>query len=149
MNDSSAPGGAAGPESGDLSREEMESALFAQLVIQQANLAMMLMGRAPRPDGSESVRDLEAARLFIDQLELLEVKTRGNLNAHEAALLKQSLMTLRLAFVEAVETRPESTAPAPAPASAAPPPGSPDKTASETGADAAEEESRKRFSKKY
>ena len=57
----------------------MMSALFAQLVIQQSNMAMLLMGKVPHPQTGETVRDVEAARLFIDQLEMLEAKTKGNL----------------------------------------------------------------------
>lgn len=128
------------------SREELQSALFAQLVIQQANMALMLLGKVPHPETGKAVKDLEAARLFIDQLEMLETKTKGNLSKEEAGLLKQSLMNLRLAFVEAVETpepqgEPKRTEPAPStpPGQAAEPAASPSE----------EEEHRKKFSKKY
>ncbi len=127
-----------------VSREEMASALFAQLVMQQANMAMMLLGKVAHPESGKVVKDLEAASLFIDQLEMLENKTRGNLTKDEAALLKQSLMSLRLAYVEVAESpeqKPESATPEAAgtqPASAAPSP-----------AAEAEEEHRKKFSKKY
>src|ERR1700743_30999 len=88
---------------GNISREEMMSALFAQLVIQQSNMAMLLMGKVPHPQTGETVRDIEAARLFIDQLEMLEAKTKGNLSKEEEQVLKQSLMSLRMAFVDGVE----------------------------------------------
>ena len=128
---------------GSISREEMMSALFAQLVVQQSNMALLLMGKVPHPQTGETVRDVEAARLFIDQLEMLEAKTKGNLTKEEDQLLKQSLMSLRMAFVQAVESpEPEAktTEAATAPAekkieSAAPP--------------ASEEESKKKFTKKY
>ena len=84
----------------------MRSALFAQMVMQQSSMAMMLLGKTAHPETGKIVRDLEAARLFIDQLEMLEFKTKGNLNQEEAALLKQSLMSLRMAFVEAVDSPP-------------------------------------------
>src|SRR5215467_9839329 len=86
------------------SREEMFSALFAQLVMQQANMAMMLLGKMAHPETGKVMKDIDAARLFIDQLEMLEVKTKGNLSKEESSLLKQSLMSLRLGFVEAVES---------------------------------------------
>jgi hypothetical protein len=134
------------------SPEEMRSALFAQMVMQQSSMAMMLMGKTAHPQTGEIVRDLEAARLFIDQLEMLEYKTKGNLTPEETALLQQSLMSLRMAFVEVVNSpsaqaestpnlssaRPEP-APAPAPAPAEPAP----------AAGPTEEESRKKFTKKY
>src|SRR5437867_2677959 len=91
------------PEAGS---EEMRSALFAHLVIQQANMAMMLLGKVAHPETGKTIRDLEAAKLFIDQLEMLEAKTKGNLSKEEAAMLKQNLMGLRMAFVEAVESSP-------------------------------------------
>lgn len=152
MNDSSREPGAG---SGELSHDGLQSALFAQLVVQQSNLALMLLGKGPQPERGQSMRDLEAAKLFIDQLEMLEAKTKGNLNKEEAALLKQSLMALRMAFVEAVESPapPAKTAEAPAPA-AAPETAAPAKPETETaptaGAGAAgEAESRKRYSKKF
>ena len=152
MNDSSREQGAG---SGELSRDELQSALFAQLVVQQSNLALMLLGKGPHPESGQPVRDLEAAKLFIDQLEMLETKTQGNLNKEEAALLKQSLMALRMAFVEAVESPapPAKTVEAPAPA-AAPETAAPARPETQTAptADAGaagEAESRKRYSKKF
>src|SRR4030095_5244099 len=108
--------GKEGAGSMEFSREEMQSALFAQLIMQQSNLAMMLLGKVPHPESGQPVRDLESARLFIDQLEMLEVKTKGNLNKEEEMLLKQSLMALRMAFVEAVESPPPTAKTAESPA---------------------------------
>ena len=117
-------------------REQMTAALFAQLVMQQTNLAMMFLGKMPNPETGEKVRDMESARFFIDQLEMLETKTKGNLSREEESLLKQSLMGLRFAFVEAVESPAKTEAPA-KPASIEPQPAPP------------VEESSKRFTKKY
>ncbi len=44
---------------------------------------------------------LEAARLFIDQLEMIREKTRGNLSPEEVEILKNVLSDLQLAFVQA------------------------------------------------
>jgi len=152
MNDSSREPGAG---SGELSHDELQSALFAQLVVQQSNLALMLLGKGPHPESGQPVRDLEAAKLFIDQLEMLETKTRGNLNKEEAALLKQSLMALRMAFVEAVESpappakTEEAPAPAAAPETAAPAKPEPQTAPTADAGAAGEAESRKRYSKKF
>jgi hypothetical protein len=81
--------------------DEKTAALFANLVMQQANGALMFMGKVKHPESGESMKDLEAARFFVDLLEMLETKTKGNLGPEEEALLKQSLMTVRMAFVEA------------------------------------------------
>jgi len=141
MSESPATGSAAGT-AGD---QEKMSALFAQLILQQTNMAMMLLGKIAHPESGQVYKDIEAARLFIDQLEMLEAKTRGNLTKEESGLLKQSLMNLRLAFVEAVESGeppPSSAKPAHAAADSAAPAGTP-------GAETAAEEHRKKFSKKY
>ncbi len=86
MNDAKGPDQVR--ESG--SPEETRSALFAHMVMQQSSMAMMLMGKTAHPETGQVVRDLEAAKFFIDYLEMLEFKTQGNLDHEEAALLKQS-----------------------------------------------------------
>ena len=135
---------------GNASRDETMSALFAGLVVQQTNLAMMLLGKSPHPETQKTIQDIDGAKMFIDQLEMLEVKTQGNLNADEAKLLKQSLTALRLAFVQAIDSQSPSTvaeqpkkpaAPAEPPASSVAPGQAPTPPS--------EEEARKKFSKKY
>lgn len=115
----------------DAGREEILSALFAQMVLQQTNMALMLLGKIANPQTGEFMRDVEAARFFIDQLEMLEAKTAGNLSKEETNLLKQSLLALRMAFVETI--------------------GSPEakKPAAPSEAPAATEEAAKKFTKKY
>ncbi len=111
--------------------------LFATMVMQQTQMALMLLGQMPHPETGQPVIDLEGARLFIGQLEMLEVKTKGNLNGDETELLQQSLAGARMAFVEVMDNQPQTAAPAaPAPAVISP-------------VAAAEDESQKRFSKKY
>lgn len=135
-----------------LSREEMFSGLFAQLVMQQSNMAMMLLGKIPHPESGNTIKDTDAARLFIDQLEMLEAKTKGNLTKEESALLKQSLMSLRLAFVDAVDSADEPGGQRPSEEPQKMEPSAPSTTASAPKAEssaAAEEEHRKKFSKKY
>src|SRR5580658_3335486 len=89
------------PSAGE--RDKLMSAMFASLVIQNANMAMIFLGQAPNPQTGKTEQDLDNARYFIDQLEMIEVKTKGNLSKQEEMLLKQSLTNLRLSFVEAVE----------------------------------------------
>ncbi len=140
----------------EASREEILAAQFANLVLQDVNMALLCLGKVPHPESGEHMKDLEAARHFIDQLEMLEVKTKGNLDAHEASLLKKSLTTLRMAFVEAAAEPSPQPAPkpetGPAPAAGAPqaapkaqeqpPAGQPLETGSEA-------DPRKKFVKKY
>jgi len=132
--------------------EEIMAALFANLVVQQTNMALMLLGRMPHPETGETVRDIEGAKMFIDQLEMIEFKTRGNLDAREEKLLKQSLTALRMAFVEAIDTpgtgqSKASSAPSGEAAQASAPKSGGD--AGQPAAPTIEEESRKKFTKKY
>ena len=131
---------------------EMRSALFAHLVMQQSSMAMMLLGKTAHPETGQIVRDLEGAKFFIDLLEMLEAKTKGNLDPEEIALLKQSLMSLRMAFVESVDAPPPPAEACPAqetPPAGAAQAGEPDKPAAASTTAAVEDEHRKKFSKKY
>ncbi len=128
--------------------EEQNTALFAGLVMQQANAALMFLGRGKHPETGETMLDLDSARYLIDQLEMLAVKTKGNLTAQEEAFLKQSLMTARLTFVDAANAaKPATPAPAAVPLDAGPAPGS--TTASESSAPPPESGTRTKFVKKY
>src|ERR1700751_2953576 len=84
------------------SREEILAALFANMVIQQTNMAMLLLGKVAHPETGKIVQDVEAAKMFIDQLEMLQEKTKGNLSKQEENLLKQALAAFHMAFVESV-----------------------------------------------
>jgi hypothetical protein len=117
---------------------DQQAALFANLILQQSNMAMMLMGEVPHPETGKPVKDLQAAQLFIEQLEMLEAKTKGNLSSEESAFLRHSLMTLRMAFVKAVEAGDK-------PAAAA----APGQEAAPQAATDDNDESRKKFTKKY
>ena len=102
------------------SREQMMSAMFAHLIVQHTNMALIFLGQMPNPQTGQTAQDIDHARFFIDQLEMLEVKTKGNLDKQEEAILKQSLTSLRLAFVEAVNHPQAAPSPAPADPPAAP-----------------------------
>ena len=85
------------------SRDEMMAAIFANMVVQQTNMALMFLGRIPHPQTGQAELDLESAQMFIDQLEMLNAKTKRNLSKDEDRLLQQSLTGLRMAFVESME----------------------------------------------
>lgn len=134
--------------SGD-DRESLHTQLFANLAMQHASMALIYLGVSPHPDTGETMFDLDGARHFIDTLEMLEARSKGNLSAAEATVLKQALTTTRMAFVQAAECggpekTPGESKPAPslsaaqsaAPESAAVPPSSGD-------------DERKKFVKKY
>lgn len=142
---------------GEMGRDELMAALFANMIAQQTQTAFMFLGRIPHPETGQPVQDLETAEFLINQLEMLEIKTRGNLSREEENLLKQSLSGLRMAFVEAVDQGPGTTPPArstpsgPAPQPSAPPtPAFSEPVVTAPSPDlGGQEESRKKFSKKY
>lgn len=131
------------------------SALFANLVMQNASMAMIFLGHTPHPESGKTEVNLDHARVFIDTLEMLEAKTRGNLDKDEERFLKQNLISLRMAYVEAANqsaAQPAATPlPEAAPVCAAPPAsGDPQTPAPEAKPVAEpESESHKKFTKKY
>ena len=127
------------------SREEFITAHFASMVMQNTQMAMMLLGQMPHPATGQTVVDLEGARMFIDQLEMLEVKTKGNLNKDEIHLLKEGLMATRMAFVAATQN--SSTTGTSSAADGPPPSNAPTMLSPTATPDNAE--SAKRYSKKY
>lgn len=137
------------------SREEVLGALFPGMIAQLSTMALMFLGQIPNPETGKTEHNLDGARLFIDQLEMIAIKTKGNLTPEENRLLQETLTMLRLAFVESTHTGKASTpsaAPTPpmpaAPQDSAPSPPSghnPPAQASDPG----RESSPKRFTKKY
>jgi Domain of unknown function (DUF1844) len=79
---------------------------FLDVVALFGQQAMISLGKLVNPMTSKAEKNLPAARLFIDTLEMLERKTHGNLNSDESKVLQATLTDLRLMFVE------ESKAPA-------------------------------------
>ena len=70
--------------------------------------AMISLGKLANPATGKAEKNLPAARLFIDTLEMLEHKTRGNLNSDETKVLQATLTDLRLMFVEESKTPAEA-----------------------------------------
>lgn len=73
--------------------------LFAGLTMQYQQMAMMALGKLARPEGGMR-RDLQEATLFIDVLETLEAKSKGNLPDELSRMLASALADLRLNYVE-------------------------------------------------
>lgn len=74
---------------------------FATFVLSLFTSALYQLGLAPDASGEKAPEpNLLLARETIDTLELLETKTRGNLDPEEASLLENALFELRMRFVE-------------------------------------------------
>lgn len=84
--------------------QRRNSELFAALVAQLSHLALVALGRVSLQNGAKPAVDLEMSQFYIDTLEMLEAKTRGNLSPTEHEMLQRELMALRMCFVEAVES---------------------------------------------
>lgn len=72
---------------------------FADLVAILAEPVAIYLGDAPLPDG-RSAENLDAARLHIDLLEVLQEKTAGSLSPDEATLLEGLLYQLRMRYLQ-------------------------------------------------
>jgi hypothetical protein len=86
---------------------------FVQFVMMQAQNIYYVLGRIPSPDGRPVPPNLEAAKILIDQLEMVKEKTRGNLSDQESAILDEALKNVQLGFVEASGGTPSSMMPTP------------------------------------
>ena len=118
---------------------------FIEFVMMQAQNAALFLGQIPNPQSGQGEVNLELARMFIDQLAMIQEKTRGNLSNEEAAVLRSTLSNLQMAFVEVSQNKGAATAPSPATdEQPPPPPEQPQSTASSS-----EAESRTKFTKSY
>jgi hypothetical protein len=136
-------------QSGELSQR------FIEFVMMQAQNAALFLGQIPNPQTGQGEVNLELAKMFIDQLGMIQEKTRGNLTNEETAVLRNTLSNLQMAFVE-VSQQSRGESPPPSPQAEAPPPAvEPSATSAQpepSGAPVtpqAETESRKKFTKSY
>jgi hypothetical protein len=72
---------------------------FADLVAALAEPATLYLGDVPLPDGA-SAENLDAARYYIDLIDLLRQRTAGKLSAQEHAFLEDVLYRLRVRYVQ-------------------------------------------------
>jgi hypothetical protein len=140
-------------QSGELSQR------FIEFVMMHAQNAALFLGQIPNPKTGEGEVNLELAKMFIDQLAMIQEKTRGNLTNEETTVLRNALSNLQMAYVEVAREAPKGAAqpaaakaeqqqtPTPKPAeqtlTSTPQPSAPiSSTESET-------ESKKKFTKSY
>jgi phosphoribosylaminoimidazole-succinocarboxamide synthase len=120
---------------------------FIEFVMMHAQNAALFLGQIPNPKTGKGEVNLEVAKMFIDQLAMIQEKTRGNLSNEESAVLRNTLSNLQLVYVEIARGGPAATTPekaaesVPAEQAAAQQP-----KVTDTGA---EGESRKKFTKSY
>ena len=124
---------------------------FIEFVMMHAQNAALFLGQIPNPKTGEGEVNLELAKMFIDQLAMIQEKTRGNLTNEESTVLKNTLSNLQMVYVEVARQAPKGGAhPAPPTPEAKPEPSQPKPEASapvEPSGDAGE--SKKKFTKSY
>ena len=140
-------------QSGELSQR------FIEFVMMHAQNAALFLGQIPNPKTGEGEVNLELAKMFIDQLAMIQEKTRGNLTNEESTVLRNALSNLQMVYVEVAQqaptgaAQPERPAPEPKPetSSSAEPTADKSTTAPEQPpiTPSAESESKKKFTKSY
>src|SRR5437762_10608033 len=88
-------------QSGELSQR------FIEFVMMHAQNAALFLGQIPNPKTGEGEVNLELAKMFIDQLAMIQEKTRGNLTNEESTVLRNALSNLQMAYVEVAREAPE------------------------------------------
>lgn len=81
-------------------QEKMPSASFAELINLLAMQALAGLGLLTGPGGERMPPQLEVAKHFIDLIQTLDDKTRGNLTADEKKMLDQVLYEIRMHYVQ-------------------------------------------------
>ncbi len=88
----------------DESKPDMHKILFSHLVTMLSMSVMQQLGKLQNPMTGKAEVQLEAAQATIDILDMLEAKTKGNLDKDEEKLLKDTLSSIKLNYVETAET---------------------------------------------
>src|ERR1700737_447843 len=130
-------------QSGELSQR------FIEFVMMHAQNAALFLGQIPNPKTGEGEVNLELAKMFIDQLAMVQEKTRGNLTNEEATVLRNTLSKLEMVYGEGAQQAPKGAA------QPQRPPAEPKSETSTTTphhppiAPSSESESKNRFTKSY
>ena len=128
---------------------------FIEFVVMHAQNAALFLGQIPNPKTGQGEVNLDLARMFIDQLAMIQEKTRGNLTTEETKVLSNALSNLQMAYVEVAReqgkgaTQPESTQAAPPSEPAEQPSAAKPEPSVPTTSTESETESRKKFTKSY
>jgi hypothetical protein len=135
-------------QSGELSQR------FIEFVMMHAQNAALFLGQIPNPKTGEGEVNLELAKMFIDQLAMIQEKTRGNLTNEESTVLRNALSNLQMAYVEVAREAPKGAAqPQPEQPTPEQKPSAPTAASSETvppiTSTESETESKKKFTKSY
>jgi len=85
---------------GNNSSTDTNKILFAHMITMLSMSAMQQLGKIINPATGKAETNLDAAQATIDMLDMLVAKTKGNLDADEEKLTKDTLSALKMNFVE-------------------------------------------------
>lgn len=91
------------PPASDASSSQKEPELpmdFKTLVFSFRMNALVQLGVLANPGTGKTDKDIQGAKQSIDILEILNEKTKGNLDAEESQLLEASLYELKMSYLK-------------------------------------------------
>jgi len=77
---------------------------FETLITEYSTTAMAYLGGMPDPETQEPIFNLQLAKRMIDTIDLLKEKTKGNLSTPESNFLENTLYSLKMTYVRAVQS---------------------------------------------
>ena len=77
----------------------MQGVDFIAFISSLAATALMHFGEKLSPDQPDGMKNLDAAKQMIDLLDLMKVKTNGNLDKEELDMLENILYNLKMRYV--------------------------------------------------
>ena len=87
----------------DKNSNQSNAVNFSTFILSLASATFIEMGVVEDPQTQKKKMDLSSAKQHIDLLQMLQEKTRGNLDDEERGLLERILRDVRLQFVKATE----------------------------------------------
>jgi len=88
--------------------DEKLNQLFYSLVYSFQMQTWMSLGKIKNPVSDKVEKDLQAAQMTIDIIDMIKEKTKNNLSEQESNFIEQVLADLKLNYVHE-STRPESS----------------------------------------
>jgi hypothetical protein len=128
---------------------------FIEFVMMQAQNAAFMLGQIPHPQTGKAEVNLDMAQMLIDQLVMIQEKTKGNLTNDESRILANALANLQIAFVETAGKQRPGRSASLAPEPVTPTPSQPEVESAapsqtiETGGTATEGDGKRKFVKSY
>lgn len=86
-----------------------EEQLFMYLVGTFQSSAWIAMGKMKNPMTDKKEQNLDQASYYIDLLEMLQNKTKGNLTEYEEQLIIKTVSELKMNFIEAQQIHDSSS----------------------------------------